>query len=188
MMLQCLSPGVQHRSRADLCTEVTWLGGDVTHSIGRSTEQDGVDRALVLERDLGCRRRQGEDDMVVGYRQQLGLTRLKPLGACQALALRAMPVAAGVVGAANQTAVAALLDVPSERRRSAELDRCHDTSLDPAEMSTMAAAERFAVAAEDIRHSSVGRIVPSQAGGVTSRRSRSSGLGVPRMVLVATWA
>jgi hypothetical protein len=59
---------------------------------------------------------------------------------------------AGVVGAANQPAVAALLDVPSERRRSAQLDRCHDTSLDPAEMSAMAATERFAVAAEDIRH------------------------------------
>ena len=35
---------------------------------------------------------------------------------------------------------------------------------------------RFAIEAEQ-----------SQGGGVTSRRSRSSGLGVPRMVLVATW-
>jgi hypothetical protein len=61
-------------------------------------------------------------------------------------------VASGVVGAANQPAVAALLDVPSERRRSADLDRGHDTSLDPAETSAMAATERFAVAAEDIRH------------------------------------
>jgi hypothetical protein len=59
---------------------------------------------------------------------------------------------ATVVGDANQPSVAALLDVPSERRRSAELDRCHDTSLDSAEMSAMAARERFAVAAEDIRH------------------------------------
>ena len=90
--------------------------------------------------------------MVVRHRQQLGLTRLEPLGARQTLALRTMSVAAGVVGAANQPAVAALLDVPSERRRSAQLDRCHDTSLDPAEVSAMAATERFAVAAEDIRH------------------------------------
>ena len=48
---------------------------------------------------------------------------------------------AGVVGAANQPAVAALLDVPSERRRSADLDCGHDTSLGPAEMSAMAATE-----------------------------------------------
>jgi hypothetical protein len=59
---------------------------------------------------------------------------------------------AGVVGAANQPAVAALLDVPAERRRSADLDRGHDTSLDPAEMNAMAATERFAVVAGDIRH------------------------------------
>jgi hypothetical protein len=63
-----------------------------------------------------------------------------------------MSVAAGVVGAANQPAVAALLDVPSQCRRPADLDRRHDASLDPAEMTVMAAAERFAVAAEDIRY------------------------------------
>ena len=152
MVLQGLSPGVQHGDRADLCAEMLGVGGDVAHRFGRGAEQDGVDRALVLERDLGRRRRQGEDDMVVGHRQQLGLTRLEPLGACQTLALRAMSVAAGVVGAANQPAVAALLDVPSQRRRPADLDRRHDASLDPAEMSRMAATERVAVAAEDIRH------------------------------------
>jgi len=36
--------------------------------------------------------------------------------------------------------------------------------------------------------SSAGRITVAQGGGVTSSRSRSSGLGVPRMVLLATWA
>ncbi len=56
VVLQGLSPGVQHRDCANLCTEVTWVGGDVTHSIGRSVEQDGVDRTLVLERDLHHRR------------------------------------------------------------------------------------------------------------------------------------
>ena len=83
---------------------VSWLGGDVAHRFGRSAEQDGVDRALVLERDLRLRRRQGEDDMVVwqgeddmvvGYRQQLGLTCLEPLGARQTRALRTMSVSAG---------------------------------------------------------------------------------------------
>jgi len=34
--------------------------------------------------------------------------------------------------------------------------------------------------------SSAGRIGPPQCGGVTSSRNRSSGLAVPRMVLVAT--
>jgi hypothetical protein len=39
---------VQHCDCADLCTEVPWVGSDVAHHIGRSSEQDGVDRALVL--------------------------------------------------------------------------------------------------------------------------------------------
>jgi hypothetical protein len=46
--LQGLPPGVQHCDCADLCTEVPWVGSDVAHHIGRSSEQDGVDRALVL--------------------------------------------------------------------------------------------------------------------------------------------
>jgi hypothetical protein len=42
--------------------------------------------------------------------------------------------------------------VAAERRRPAGLDRCHNTPLDPAEMSVMPITERCAVAAEDIRH------------------------------------
>jgi hypothetical protein len=56
VVLQGLPPSVQHRDCANLCTEVTWLGGDVAHRFGRSVEQDGVDRTLVLERDLRHRR------------------------------------------------------------------------------------------------------------------------------------
>jgi hypothetical protein len=56
VVLQGLPPSVQHRDCTDLCTEVTWLGGDVAHRFGRSVEQDGVNRSLVLERDLRHRR------------------------------------------------------------------------------------------------------------------------------------
>ena len=68
VVVQRLSPGVQQGDCADLCPEMLGVGGDVAHRIGRSTEQDGIHHALVLERDLGCRRRQGEDDVVVGHR------------------------------------------------------------------------------------------------------------------------
>ena len=189
MVLQGLPPGVQHRDRADLGAEMAGVGGDGAQRLGGGPEQDGVDHALVLERDLGRRRRQGEDDMEVRHRQQFGLTRFEPFGARQALALRAMPVAAGVVGAADQAAIAALLDMAAERRRAAGLDRRHDTTLDPAEM------RRHGRGGTPRRGG--GRYPPppardasavAQAGGVTSSRSRSSGLGVPRMVLVATCA
>jgi hypothetical protein len=47
--------------------------------------------------------------------------------------------------------------------------------------------KRFAVAAEDIRHLQNRSHGAAQPGGTTSRRRRSSGLGVLLMVLVATW-
>ncbi len=73
------------------------ISGDVAQRLRRSAEQDGIDNALVLERDLRDLRRQGEDHVVVGHRQQLSLARLQPLRARQALALRTVPVAAGNV-------------------------------------------------------------------------------------------
>src|ERR1700748_1617302 len=63
-----------------------------------------------------------------------------------------MAIAAGIVGTADQPAVAALFDMPTEHRRATSLDRRHDTPLDPTEMCAMAPTKRLAVAAEDIRH------------------------------------
>ena len=80
VLRQGLSPGVQHGECADLCPEMLRVGGDVAHRLGRSAEQDVVDHALVLERDLRRRRRHGEDDVEVRHRQQLGLTRIEPFG------------------------------------------------------------------------------------------------------------
>ena len=52
VVLQGLPPSVEQGDRADLCAEMLGIGGDVVHRFGRGAEQDGVDRALVLERDL----------------------------------------------------------------------------------------------------------------------------------------
>src|SRR5262249_36786478 len=46
-----------------------------------------VDHLLVLVGDVADRRRQGEDDVEVGYRQQLGLPLLHPLSRRGPLAL-----------------------------------------------------------------------------------------------------
>ena len=89
-----LTPTVQYRDRADLGTQMPRVGGDITHRLGRGAEQNGVDDALVLERDLRRRGRQGEDDMEIRHRQQFGLPRFEPCGTRQTLTLRAVPVAA----------------------------------------------------------------------------------------------
>src|SRR5205807_10290493 len=68
------------------------------------------------------------------------------------LALRAMAVAAGVVGDARKGAVLASLDMTAERRRAAHLDSAHDAPLRQADMPGIGVAPCLAVAAEDIRH------------------------------------
>jgi len=63
-----------------------------------------------------------------------------------------MPVTTRVVRATNLSAVSAVLDMASQHRRSARLDRCHHAALGSAEMVRAGVPIRRAVAAEDIRH------------------------------------
>jgi hypothetical protein len=81
VVMQILSPGVQDGDEADLGAEVLWIGGDRAQCLACCPEQDGVDRLLVLERDLGYRRWQSEDDVEIRCRQQLGLPSGDPFGA-----------------------------------------------------------------------------------------------------------
>jgi hypothetical protein len=105
------------------------IGGDRLHCLGGRPKQDVVDDRLVLQGDGGDRRRHREDQMEIRRRQQLGLAIGKPLGAGQAPAFRAVPVAAGIVGDADRAAIRAAFDMAAERHRPAGLDRRHDPAL-----------------------------------------------------------
>src|SRR4051794_40166695 len=63
-----------------------------------------------------------------------------------------MPVAARIIGDANETARRAALDMAAERRGAARLDCAHDAPFSAAEMAGVPLAIRLAVAAEYIRH------------------------------------
>ena len=78
MMGQRRSPGVQHQGRADLGPQMLGVGGDGEQRLGRNVEQQAIDHGLVLVGELGDRRGQRKDHMVVLDRQQIGLTRLEP--------------------------------------------------------------------------------------------------------------
>ena len=56
---------------------------------------------------------------------------------CQPLALRAVPVAAGIVGDAQPAAVIVLLDVTAQCCRAAAFDGAHNTALAAAQMAGM---------------------------------------------------
>ena len=150
MMRQRLSPGVQDRDAADLGAEPARIGGERRHRLGGGLEQDGIDDGLVLESDRGDRCRKREDDVEIGNRQQVGLSRGKPRGSGSPLTLRTMPIAAGIVGDARHAAVVAGLDVAAERLGSARNDRAHHAPLDPAEMTGMDTTIGVAMPAQDI--------------------------------------
>jgi len=88
--------------------------------------------------------------MVVRHGQKIGLSVRKPVLRRRALALRAMPVAAGIIGDRRVIAGVAAHDMASERRRAAGPDRRHDFALAEAQMPTMAIDEVIAMCVENI--------------------------------------
>ena len=66
MVLQVLTPGMEHSDETDLGAEMAGIGGDRAQGFGCGPEQDGVNRGLVLESYFGGRRRQGEDEWKYG--------------------------------------------------------------------------------------------------------------------------
>jgi hypothetical protein len=87
----------------------------------------------------------------IGNRQQFGLPFRQPLFSRRPLTLRAMPIAARVVGDARGATIVAGFDMAAERRRSARRDRAHDALLGPSHMSDVIAKIGLAVATQDIR-------------------------------------
>ena len=100
--------------------------------------------------DRADRGRQGEDDVIIGNRQQLGFTFGEPLLGGRALTLRAVPIAAGVVGDAFVRAVLAALDVAAERCGAAGLDRRHDLQRTEADVAGVGLAPFRAMGSKDV--------------------------------------
>ena len=81
MMGQRRAPGVEHGGEADARAQMLRVGGDGGQRLGCGLEQQIVDDGLVLERDRADRRRQGEDDVIIGNRQKLRRALGEPLPA-----------------------------------------------------------------------------------------------------------
>src|SRR5579862_3109923 len=152
VVIEALSPGVQDRGEADVGAEMLGIGGDRRERLSRRLEQQTIDLGLVLVGNRTDLRRQSEHDVEVRHRQQLGLARLKPGLRRPPLALRAVPIPAGVVGNARIGAVFASLDVSAERCGATYLYGRHDAPLGEAQMGLVGRAPAGPVAAKDIRH------------------------------------
>src|SRR5258707_3304482 len=88
--------------------------------------------------------------MIVRHRQQIGFARRQPVLCRRALALRAVPVAAGVVRDLAVRALLAARDMAAERGRAATLDRRHHLQLTEADMAGIGPAPCRALVAEDV--------------------------------------
>ncbi len=97
MMLQLLIPAVKDAEKANLGSEAPGICGNFHQRLRTAAEQQPIHHLFVLQ----CQGRQlmgkREYDMSVGRRKQFGAPRRQPAVARLALALRAVPVPAGVI-------------------------------------------------------------------------------------------
>jgi len=132
--------------------------------------------------------------MEVWHRQKVCLAVFQPTARRNALTLRAMSITAGIIGDALLSAVAALLHMAAKGCRAAGFDGTHNPQLITAQMPGVGLAIFITMAVKNIGNLQRGTFswrylakCRVQAGGTTSRFSRSSGLSVAWMVLIATW-
>src|SRR3546814_8513391 len=128
MMGQRRAPAMEDGGDADPGAEVLWVGGDGQHRIGRRLEQQIIDACLVVEGDRGDLGGQGEDDVEIADREQVGLASLEPAPRSGALAPGTMPVAATVLGGARVSTVGAGYDMSRSAEHTSELRSLMRTS------------------------------------------------------------
>src|SRR5208283_1872547 len=107
---------------------------------------------LVLPNQRDQRMRHAEDQVKVANRQQFPSPGAQPLLPGVGLALRTVPVSAGVVRDGLIPAANALIAMPTECSRAATLDGSKHFELAPRERIAIAFEELVACPADDIGH------------------------------------
>ena len=151
MVRERRSPGVQDQGHADVRPQMFRVGREGALGLGGDLEQQGIDHRLVGVGDGTDRRRQGEHHMEIVHRQQIGLTGFEPTPCSTGLALRAMPVSAGVVGDLAIPAGVAVEHMPTQRRAAALLDGRHDLELAQAQVVMLSLPPGRTQGTEDVR-------------------------------------
>src|ERR1700722_16181650 len=110
---------MEHGSDPDAGAEMLRVGGNRQNRLGRRAEAQTADRRLVLRGDVADLGRQGEDDMEVAARQQIGFAFSEPGARGGALTLGAVSVAAAIISDPLAPAVFAGLDMAAQRSGAA---------------------------------------------------------------------
>lgn len=122
MQRQILAPGMKNAEEADLCAEMFRIGGDLQHRFRAGPEQQVVNQFGVPVTQRIQFMRQREDHMEVRHAEQFFLSRGEPALTRLRLALRTVPVTAGVIGDGPMAASRTVIDMAAQRGRAATLD------------------------------------------------------------------
>ena len=148
VLAERLAPGVKHQRGGELAAEPAGVVPELDERLGGRGKEHGVERARVALCERVQFVRQREDQVVVGHGQQFGASCREPALLGAGLALRAVPVAAGVINVAPRAAGIALAKLAPECGRAAALDRAQRPMLDSAK--PMRRAKRGAVPTNDV--------------------------------------
>lgn len=129
MKLQILSPRMKNGSNARLTAQMLLALAKLRHRFGADLEQQIVHELPISEKNRIQLRRHGKNRMKITGVQKLCAPVVQPVFLCHRLALVAMPVAAGIVGDLQGTALVAAVNVSAELCGPAGTDCGYDLEL-----------------------------------------------------------
>ena len=142
--------GVQHHRDGGQRAQTSWVARQRQERLRRGPEEHREERRAVVPDDLPQRLGQREDDVEVARWQDAFATRFEPSMLVEALARRAVPIAARVVDGRRVTAGVAHREVPPERGGAAADQRDEHLVLRPREHRGL--PQRVVEDAHDVTH------------------------------------
>jgi hypothetical protein len=129
MVSEGLPPGMEYGDHAGLGTKMLGVSADDAYGLGRRFEEDIVNDGLILKRNCCNRWWDGEYNMEIGDREELGIAIVDPSQSSEALAFWAMPIPATIVGNADGTAVPTLFGMATENCGATRLNCAHHAAV-----------------------------------------------------------
>jgi hypothetical protein len=153
MKFELLAPGVQHAEEANLCAEMSRIASDFQKGVGTGAEQEIVEDLLVLQSQWRQAAGEREDHVQVVGRQKFTPTRGDPPFPSSDLTLRAVAIAAAVIGdGGTMSATGALVDMTAECGGPTPRNGQQHFDVLPAKPMTVSFYESLSRSAEDVGH------------------------------------
>src|SRR5215475_12874175 len=150
---ELLIPSMQHGEEADFRAEVFRIASDFEKCFGTGAKQQVVNDFLVLQSQCSKLRRKREDHMDVARRKKFSLTCGDPAFPGRSLTLRAVAIAAAVVGDGGpMPAAGALVEMTAECGGATARNGQQHFDVLPAEPLAISFDEGSSRAADEIGH------------------------------------